>query len=389
MSANLSDSNEQSACIAEQELKYWLALWRVRGVGVKTFFTLLEHFSSPKQVFSASIASLKKTGLSAVCAERIKAFDWDIIQQDLQWLKHDGCHVMCFSDADYPVLLKEIPDPPPILFIRGERALLSSLQVAVVGARNPSPVGLAIAESFSKSLVDFGLTVTSGLALGVDQAAHKGALSVESGQTIAVAATGLDRVYPARHRELAADIVKIGALVSEFPIGTTPQPGYFPRRNRIISGLSLGVLVVEAAVKSGSLVTAKHAMEQGRDVFAIPGSIHNPLARGCHHLIKQGAKLVETAEDILQELGNLSQLVAATPVSEEKTAALNADGLECSLTEEYQALLEVISFEAVSIDGLVGQSKFTAEEISSMLLVLELQGLVSSAPGGLFYRCTG
>jgi len=370
--------------VVNEKLKYWLALWRVKGVGVKTFFSLLECFDDPKSIFSTSLAGLKEAGLSSACATQIKNFDWSIVQQDLDWASEESCHIMCFSDDDYPVLLKEIPDPPPVLFIRGDRSLLSSLQIAMVGARNPSPVGLAIASSFSKNLAEFGLTITSGLALGIDQAAHQGALSVASGKTIAVAATGLDRVYPARHRELAGEIVKIGALVSEFPIGTKPQPGYFPRRNRIISGLSLGVLVVEAAIKSGSLVTAKHAMEQGRDVFAIPSSIHNPLAKGCHHLIKQGAKLVETADDILQELGNLSQILVADPSNE---VVSNTDNGENSLAIEYDELLQEMSFEPASIDSLVAQSKFTAEEISSMLLVLELQGFVSSAVGGTFYRC--
>ena len=370
--------------VVNEKLKYWLALWRVKGVGVKTFFSLLEYFDDPKSIFSTPLARLKEAGLSSACATQIKNFDWSIVQQDLDWASEESCHIMCFSDDDYPVLLKEIPDPPPVLFIRGDRSLLSSLQIAMVGARNPSPVGLAIASSFSKNLAEFGLTITSGLALGIDQAAHQGALSVASGKTIAVAATGLDRVYPARHRELAGEIVKIGALVSEFPIGTKPQPGYFPRRNRIISGLSLGVLVVEAAIKSGSLVTARHAMEQGRDVFAIPSSIHNPLAKGCHHLIKQGAKLVETADDILQELGNLSQVLVADPSNE---VVSNTDNGENSLAIEYDELLQEMSFEPASIDSLVAQSKFTAEEISSMLLVLELQGFVSSAVGGTFYRC--
>ncbi len=202
-------------------------------------------------------------------AGQIKNFDQAEIAVDLKWLEREDCHLMCWHDGDYPALLKEIPDPPPVLFIRGDRSLLSSLQIAMVGSRNPSPMALQTTRAFAKSFATFGLTVTSGLALGVDQAAHKGALEA-NGATIAVAATGLDRVYPAKHKALAEEIIKTGALVSEFPIGTQPKPGYFPRRNRIISGLSLGVLVVEAAIKSGTLVTVSHAMEQGREVFAIP-----------------------------------------------------------------------------------------------------------------------
>jgi DNA protecting protein DprA len=290
---------------------------------------------------------------------------------------------MCWNDEDYPTLLKEMPDPPPVLFIRGDRNLLDSLQVAMVGTRNPSPMAMKTARAFAKSFADFGLTVTSGLALGVDQAAHKGALD-STGKTIAVAATGLDRVYPASHKALAEEIIKTGALVSEFPIGTQPKPGYFPRRNRIISGLSLGVLVVEAAIKSGTLVTAKHAVEQGREVFAIPGSIHNPLAKGCHHLIRQGAKLVETADDVLEELGHLSR-AAVSEESEQNKAITDSD---LSIEGDYAALLDKMGFDPTSVDELIAETHFTAEEISSMLLVMELEGLVSSAPGGLFYRCS-
>jgi len=355
-------------------------LWRVKGVGAKTYLRLLEAFSSARAVFASSADGLKQAGISAQISANIKNFDWSAIEPDVQWLKRDDCHLMCWHDNDYPALLREIPDPPPLLFIRGDRSLLSSLQLAIVGTRKPSPVASQTTHAFAKHFAKFGLTVTSGLALGVDKAAHQGAIAGE-GYTIAVAATGLDRVYPAGHRDLATEVIKKGAMVSEFPIGTQPKPGYFPRRNRIISGLSLGVLVVEAAVKSGSLVTARHAMEQGREVFAIPGSIHNPLAKGCHHLIRQGAKLIETADDVLEDLASLSVFAASeVPMATEST--------EPVLEADYKYLLEKIAFDPISIDELIIETSFTAEEISSMLLVLELQGLVSSAPGGLFYRCS-
>lgn len=372
-----------SSGLSISELKPWLALWRVKGVDAKTYLALLEEFSSPAAVFLAPITALNQAGLSAVLAEQIKNFDHNEIALDLKWLEHEGCHVMCWHDEDYPALLKEIPDPPPILFIRGDRSVLGSLQIAMVGTRGPSPMALNTARAFAKSFAAFGLTVTSGLALGVEQASHQGALETE-GATIAVAATGLDRVYPAKHKQLAQQIIKTGALVSEFPIGTQPKPEYFPRRNRIISGLSLGVLVVEAAIKSGSLVTARHAMEQGREVFAIPGSIHNPLSKGCHHLIRQGAKLIETADDVLEDLGNLSLVAIGND------SPLDKDGVRCGLSIEgdYALLLKKIAFDPTSVDDLIAQTDFTAEEISSMLLVLELQGLVSSVPGGLFYRCS-
>lgn len=374
--------DKTSTGVSYEDLKYWLALLRVNGIGSKTYVMLLGFFKSPQQVFSASVSELRSAGLSSSLATKIKNFDWTVIEPDLSWLQEKDCHIMCWYDADYPNLLREIPDPPPVLFIRGERSLLNSLQIAIVGTRNPTPVAGKTAKAFAKNLALFGLTVTSGLALGVDQQAHRGALEA-NGNTIAVAATGLDRVYPAKHRDLAEKITQNGALVSEFPIGTSPKPGYFPRRNRIISGLSLGVLVVEAAIKSGSLVTARHASEQGREVFAIPGSIHNPLAKGCHYLIRQGAKLVETAEDILEELGNISLVAIDNTESLEEEVDVKVSSLE----SEYLILLEKIGFEPTSVDVLVSECKFTAEEISSMLLVLELQGHVSSVPGGLFYRC--
>jgi DNA processing protein len=271
--------------------------------------------------------------------------------------------------------LRELEDAPPLLFLRGEVTQLHNPQLAVVGSRNPSVIGRETAYDFCRSLADSGLVITSGLALGVDAAAHRGALA-GGGQTVAVFGTGLDRVYPAAHRELAHDIVEQGGvLVSEYAPGTAPLPGNFPRRNRIISGLSLGTLVVEAALRSGSLITARLAVEQGREVFAIPGSIHNPLARGCHQLIRQGAKLVETAQDILEELA--PQLKAAIAEPQGMT--------ECggeALDEEYQRLLACLHEAPSSVDQLVTRSGLTADAVSSMLLLLELQGYVVSTAGG-------
>ena len=377
------DEESSSSGLSISELRPWLALWRVKGVGAKTYLSLLNFFGSPASVFNAPIEALRQAGLSPAVAQQIKNVDERAIEPDLKWLEREDCHLMCWCDEDYPALLKEIPDPPPVLFIRGDRSLVGSLQIAMVGTRNPSPLAVKTAQAFAKNFATFGLTVTSGLALGIDQAAHKGTLEA-AGKTIAVAATGLDRVYPASHKGLAEEIIKSGAIVSEFPIRTQPKPGYFPRRNRIISGLSLGVLVVEAAIKSGTLVTAKHAMEQDREVFAIPGSIHNPLAKGCHHLIRQGAKLVETAEDVFEELGHLSLVAVGEDDCQAQEAMLNNPLIE----GDYAVLLEKIAFDPTSVDELISETNFTAEEISSMLLVLELQGLVSSVPGGLFYRCS-
>jgi len=251
----------------------------------------------------------------------------------------------------------------------------------MVGSRNPSTPGQETAREFAHHLAASGLTITSGLAIGIDGACHSGALEAD-GITIAVAGTGLDRVYPASQHTLAHEIAQQGALVSEFPTGTQVRPGNFPRRNRIISGLSLGTLVVEAAEKSGSLITARLASEQGREVFAIPGSIHNPLARGCHRLIRQGAKLVETAGDILEELAPLLQDLKPLP----QTEHMDSDRQEPVLDSDYKLLLECMGFDSVQVDTLIERSGLTAEEVSSMLILLELDGHVSSAPGGIYCR---
>lgn len=254
----------------------------------------------------------------------------------------------------------------------------------MVGSRNPSMSGEETAREFARHLAATGLSITSGLALGIDGASHSGALMAD-GITIAVMGTGLDRVYPASQHALAHEIAQQGALVSEFPLGTQLRPGNFPRRNRIISGMALGTLVVEAAEKSGSLITARLASEQGREVFAIPGSIHNPLARGCHKLIRQGAKLVETAGDVLEELAPLLSGMQPLPYADD-TDDTGAVEPQHQLDSEYQLLLECMGFDPVQIDLLIERSGLTAEEVSSMLILLELEGHVSSAPGGIYCR---
>ncbi|NHZ69869.1 MAG: DNA-protecting protein DprA, partial [Thermotogales bacterium] len=289
-------------------------------------------------------------------------------------------------DPGYPALLKEIPDPPALLFVHGDPDYLNQPQLAVVGSRNPSHDGAALAREFSAHLASSGLTITSGLATGIDGAAHQGALQAGGG-TVAVTGTGLDRVYPAKHRQLAHQIAENGALVSEFPPGTLPLPENFPRRNRIISGLSLGTLVVEAALRSGSLITAHAALEQGREVFAIPGSIHNPLARGCHALIREGAKLVETGDHILEELASLVTLClsqANDGVTPKSAAGISEN--PANLDAEYFNLLDLMGYEPVSVDQLVQRSGLTPEQVSSMLLLLELENHVNSSPGGRYSR---
>ncbi len=282
---------------------------------------------------------------------------------------------MTINDDHYPSLLKEISAPPPLLYVNGNPDLLNHPQIAIVGSRNPSDVGKQIAADFAATLASQGFAITSGLALGIDAASHQGALKAD-GFTIAVAGTGPDRVYPARHQQLARDITQQGALVSEFPPGTSAKASHFPQRNRIISGLSMGLLVVEAAKKSGSLITARCAIDQGREVFAIPGSIHNPLARGCNALIRDGAKLVETTEDILEEL---KQFASKSAPETPKTPTLTID-------TEHQSLLNSVQYSPTSIDSLVQTTGNSVETISSMLLVLELQGFISAVAGGCYIR---
>ena len=362
---------------ALETLVPWLALRRLPGVGTRTQFDLLEHFGSIEAIFSASRGQLEKAlvGKNEAIDALLTGPDENVLKSELEWLSEPGHHLLTWSSPDYPALLREIPDPPLVLYIAGERQLLSAQQLAIVGSRNPTPMGRENARAFAKSLAGAGLVITSGMALGVDSAAHRGALEA-GGKTIAVAGTGLDRVYPARHRDLAHEIVKHGALVSEFPLGTPPLPENFPVRNRIISGLSLGTLVVEAALQSGSLITARMANEQGREVFAIPGSIHAPQARGCHALIRQGAKLVETAQDILEELGPLAG-VALQAAHENMPPRLNSTMV---------TLLEHIGHDPVSIDTLIERSGLTADAVSSMLLQMELNGLVANCPGGKVQR---
>ena len=341
------------------------------------FARLLDHFGSAAAAFAASRDEWARLELPAPALDYLRAPDWRGVEQDLAWLKQPNSHLLARDDPRYPPLLRQIPYPPPLLFVHGDPTWLRAPQLAVVGTRNPTPLGRETAQRFAAYLAEAGMVITSGLALGIDAAAHQGALA-GGGPTIAVMGTSLDRVYPAKHRDLAHAIAAQGALVSEFPIGTAAAAGNFPQRNRLISGLALGVLVVEAAAQSGSLITARQAVEQGREVFAIPGSIHNPLAKGCHALIRQGAKLVETAADILEELGSLASAGAA--------ALETAPTAMATLDDDYRQLLTAIDDQGSGVDTLVERCALTAEAVSSMLLILELEGYVAATPGGLYCR---
>lgn len=315
------------------------------------------------------------------------------VAQDLEWLQHPDHHVLCIDQPEYPLLLRQIHDAPSILFVKGQPEALRLPQLAVVGSRHPTRAGLKDCHDFSVHLARQGFAITSGLALGIDGAAHSAALDA-GGITLAVLAHGMQQVYPGRHRGLAARIVDRGALVSEFPWGVEPSPEYFPRRNRIISGLSLGVLVVEAALQSGSLITALEAMDQGREVFAIPGSIHNPLARGCHRLIRQGAKLVETGQDIVEDLGPLLSMVlpglsalAARGVQAGRSVETRGPAEPADVTDEgsagtpSHALLDLLTHEPLNVDEMVEASGLPAAEVNAALVMLELEGRVMQMLG--------
>lgn len=353
-------------------LRYWLASVYLKGIGPRKILRWLEQFSDIEKLFLAPKQQWLAAGLHAKHIEALQHPDWKSVERDMAWAQETNQHLLVFSDPDYPPQLKEIADPPLVLYVKGNKAALKHLQVAMIGSRHPTPAGLQNAEQFAQHLAQAGVVVTSGLALGIDSASHQGALNAR-GITIAVAGTGLHYHYPAANRKLAERIMENnGAIISEFPLSVRPQPMNFPRRNRIISGLSAGVLVVEAALKSGSLITVKHALEQGRDVFAIPGSIHHPLARGCHHLIRQGAKLVEMANDILEELGGFPppKLTAGSTA-----AVLPGD-------PKLRQILDQIGNEMTPIDVIISRSRLTPGEVCSILLKLELSGDVQSVTGG-------
>ena len=352
-------------------LKAWLALSLTRGLGGEGARRLLKEFGSPEAVFAASAGSLKAVVKTEIAAEIGKGIADDAIAPALNWLEDNNNHIVTLADSDYPQALLNIPDPPLLLYVKGRLDLLNRSALAVVGSRNATPQGIHNAEAFAKSLSDAGLCIISGMAHGIDAAAHRGALRCQ-GSSIAVVGTGLDKVYPAANRDLAHALASQGALISEFPLGTPPLAANFPRRNRIISGMSFGCLVVEASLQSGSLITARLALEQGREVFAIPGSIHAPQSKGCHALLKQGAKLVETARDILEELG---ELAAATVAA----ADPNTQGAG-------SALLEQIGFDPVDPDTLGARCGLTVSQLSAMLLALELEGRISALPGGQYQR---
>jgi DNA processing protein len=349
----------------------WASL-SLRALPHAAMVALLRAFDSPENVLAATRAQLSAVVPDTLVTRLLAPPAQETLARTSAWLAAPGHDVVAWDDTDYPRALLELGYAPPVLFFVGRRELLNRPALAIVGSRNATAQGLDNARNFARALAEAGLTIVSGLALGIDAAAHEGALG-RAGSTLAVVGTGLDRVYPARHRALAHRIADEGGLLSEFPPGTPPRENNFPRRNRLISGLAKGVLVVEAAQKSGSLITARYAGEQGREVFAIPGSIHSPLAKGCHKLIREGAKLVETAQDILEELGMAAQATGDLQ---------SASGAPISAS----ALLAALADDPVDIDTLVARTGLAAHAVTAELTELELAGIVASLPGGRWQR---
>lgn len=387
------------------ELGGWLRLTLTPGVGNETSRKLLAAFGSPESIFRQPFAALGHV------VSRAQATSLQLVPVGLQkllditctWLESaDNHRLVMLGDSNYPSALLNIEDPPLMLYLlTAGQALRDDFfsqgvlkSVAIVGSRTPTPQGLATAQQFGRALSEAGMTVVSGMALGIDGAAHQGAIEGAANSvlenhlaTIAVVGTGLDRVYPSSHRALAHAIAQNGVIVSEYPLGTPPLPDNFPKRNRIISGLSQGTLVVEAALKSGSLITARMASEQGREVFAIPGSIHSGKSRGCHALIRQGAKLVETVEDILEELSPQYESLARTTCVKTNAGLANTDVVRFSDDlDENDALVQALGFDPVSLDALQARTGLDTPSLQAQLMTLELDGRLARLPGGLFQR---
>ena len=405
----------------------WLAFNRVFGLSPRVAGRVLAYAGSPAAALRLDGAGVRELRLSESVAGRLRDPDWRGVESDLRWLSGSRRSLLWLGHVHYPRLLARVSDPPPVLFVEGDPETLGWPMVAIVGSRNASVTGREVAHEFARTLGENGVGVVSGLALGIDGAAHRGALR-SAAPTVAVCACGLDRIYPAVHEGLAEAISASGALVSEFPIGARPSRLNFPRRNRLISGLSMGVLVVEASRRSGALITARQAGEQGRDVFAVPGSIRNPLARGCHELIRTGAKLVESVDDVLEELAAFLGTQSGTGTAPGPLAAdgdlfvepeadfpgrrvpafrrpdavsrgsgeergpnppLESEGTALPLDEDARRVLEGLAYEASTVDVMVARLGLTAETLSSILLALELDGYVRSTADGSYERILG
>jgi DNA processing protein len=368
--------------MTDAELAAWLRLSLTRGLKPAALRTLLDAFGLPEallgQPFAAIAAASSEAAARAVLAPPAPGFHEQLAAL-LAWREASGNEVLTLGDPAYPPSLLTMPDPPPLLYVKGKLELLHAGSIAVVGSRSATPQGVEDAGRFARALSDAGLAVVSGLALGIDAAAHRSALA-GPGSTVAVIGTGADVVYPSANHQLAHQIAAAGVIVSEWPLGTPARSAHFPQRNRLIAGLSSGVLIVEAAMRSGSLITARLANEMGRDVFAIPGSIHAPLSRGCHRMIKQGAKLVETPEDVLEELG-FAIPAAAAPLRARSD-------MPASLAPEARRLLDALGHSPATLEILATRTEMGEANLQAALLQLELAGHLSVLPGGRFVRAS-
>lgn len=385
---------------AADQQRDWLILLNAPALGGESLINTIEAFGGASAVASASARDLSRHGLSEETIAGITRPDQQTIERAQQWLAQERHHLLCWDDEDYPALLRRITGPPAAIYVDGDPGCLWQPQIAVIGSRNPTAGGLEHAHDFASTLARMGMTITSGLASGIDTAAHRAALEAGA-QTIAVNGTGLDSIYPASSRKVGEQIPLQGAMVSELPLGSKALRQHFPSRNRIISGLSLAVLVIEAGLNSGTLITARKAAEQGRDVFALPGSLNNPMAKGCHRLIREGARLVETAADILQELGpvaaelkmeiqqrlKLPDSGGSLPGKNTPSPRLTGSKVPGLLDDsDYSAIWEVLSFDPKPVDSIIETTGLKAREVSSMLLMMELKGLVKKSSNGRFFR---
>lgn len=373
---------------SDSELYYWLRLSVEPSLGPAHARTLLSHFGLPPDIYSQPVGMLSKVLPSNLAAQLKASASPDVethIQQALEWASVTPNHIITLADPDYPQALLESHDPPLLIYAKGNKQLLNVPSLAIVGARSATQVGNENAHAFAKHLTELGWSIVSGLASGIDAAAHAGSLEAQNpnASTIAVLGTGLDIIYPARNRDLAHRIAQHGILISEFPLGTRALPYHFPQRNRIVAGLATGVLVVEAALKSGSLITAKQALELDREVFAIPGSIHSPLARGCHQLIRQGAKLVESAEHIQEEIAHKQPRLSHYALPARPHTATPRTP---ALAREQQHILDVMGFEPISPEAIQQRTSMDLATLATHLLELELAGNIALSQSGHYQR---
>lgn len=384
------DAEEHQERIMDNETVYWLGLSRIEGLGVRGAHKLIGYFESPKAAYMASLTELEGSGLPAgVCQSVFAQAGLKEAEKEMEAAENAGCHLLHYGRADYPPMLRQIVDPPLVLYVKGDIQALSGHCLAVVGSRRPTAYGLQIARKLARDLAERNMVIVSGLARGIDSAAHHGALEAK-GKTVAVQGRGMDRIYPSENKRLADKIMESGAVISEFPLGTGPTPENFPIRNRVISGLSLGVLVVEASEYSGSLITARLATEQNREVFAVPGNITAAQSFGPNHLIKQGAKLVDEWMDVVEEfpIDIRMQLLPSGEASHDGQEAVNAGTLfERSLTPEQKKVFDALRVdEALFVDSILGTVPLPQAQVLQVLLELEMNGLIRQLPGKNFIR---